>query len=289
MAQPQLTLKIFQAQSESMTPGDYATTDFQIPDDYKIISGGARVNRRTSGNMLLSSYPALLNRWIASSKDQVFPEDKLPVDPTNIDVWVTTIYDPDDEWDVRIFQSDPTSPPRGHNPNVVASLPVTTDGLDQYVLTGGGARSYTANDGASQGNFLTASCPDPTYRNWIAASQDHRKADPERLDSYAIGLRWNLGNLDGALALEILVLSPKTGPAGHVPGIAPMPPGYILLGGGAQATPVSGTGNFLTSSAPTNDGQSWYASSEDHAVPAPATLTVYAIGVRQQSWMTFET
>lgn len=52
--------------------------------------------------------------------------------------------------------------------------------------------------------------------------------------------------------------------------------GYVLIGGGASASPDA----LLTSSAPLLDGKSWSASSKDHQYPSNHQLSVYAIGLK---------
>jgi hypothetical protein len=54
---------------------------------------------------------------------------------------------------------------------------------------------------------------------------------------------------------------------------------YTVIGGGAKVN-SNPEGNFLVASAPMSNA--WFASSKDHDVVSPATITAYAIGIRTQ-------
>src|SRR5262249_34324578 len=97
-----------------------------VPRGFKIIGGGAFIDRVEPSNFLTASYPFDRETWFAAGKDHEVDS------PASITAFAAAIHDPDDVWDVQIFSG--TSAALSH-PKAIVSLP---DGTD-YVLTGGGA------------------------------------------------------------------------------------------------------------------------------------------------------
>jgi len=225
-----------------------------VPTGYKIIGGGAHVEYQGPGNMLTASYPAGSSTWVARSKDHEEPS------PARLEAWAVALYDPNDEWDVRIVSA--TSSPASH-PVASVTLP------DGYTMTGGGAVAHWT----SNGSLLTASYPQSS-RSWQARSKDHIKPDPAALTVYVIGIRPR----NGASPPENFIVKSQSARLSHPNTTATLPAGYLLVGGGA-AVDWQGAGNLLTASYP-DGGDGWIAFSKDHLVADPAVITAYAIGVR---------
>jgi len=96
-----------------------------VPEGYKLLCGGALDNWKGSANMLTASFPESDNTWRGSGKDHV------DGDPANISAFALAVYDPDDIWEARIFQSRPSS---------TSAHPEQEVGVDPgYVMVWGGA------------------------------------------------------------------------------------------------------------------------------------------------------
>ncbi|MBD1903371.1 hypothetical protein NDI44_22860 [Trichocoleus sp. DQ-A3] len=141
-----------------------------------------------------------------------------------------------------------------------------------YRVLGGGA---TVNwDG--QGNLLTSIYPDGD-RVWVATSKDHKEASPASITGYCIAGRMKDGTpIPGD---DYLIVRQDSVPANHPSTEVVLPSGWILVGGGARANWTS-YGSLLFASYP-GGGNSWMASAKDHISPDIATVSAYAIGVKQ--------
>jgi hypothetical protein len=282
MPTPELVIRPFTASPAQKQIGRSPITTYNAEAGWKIIGGGARVNWKTTGSMLLSSYPEFQGRWIATSADNVFHQhdggpdsDGMPYDDrADIDVYVLAIYDPGDVWEVQIKQSDPGSP-AGEINQELATLDQPNDRLSRFTLTGGGARSYGYQ------NYLTASFP---YQDssWSAKSKSHRFPNASRLEAFAIGLRYKKAKFDLESLGDHEVVSPVDE---HPRTLSSVPSGYILTGGGAFAL-WSGAGNLLTSSAPINDGLTWEAQSKSHVTNSPCRIISFACGIKWKNGIT---
>lgn len=251
---PPIALRTF---SSTGNPASHPVAEVEVPSEYKIIGGGARVNWTGSGNLLTSSYPATLQRWVATSKDH---REK---DPATITVWAVAIHDPADQWEVRVFQQTST---QANHPSASVSVP------SDYTMTGGGAQVHWTG----AGNLLTASFPAGPHR-WEARSKDHGDPSPATITVYAIGVRAR----NGATFPETRVFHNESVSRQHPNSTVEVEDGYILLSGGALVN-WTGLGNLLYASWPAGDG-SWTAASKDHQWASPATITVYAIGFKNGS------
>jgi len=248
---PALSVRLFSLTSSLETHPEARVT---VPAGYKIISGGAHVDYQDPGNLLTASYPDGPSAWVVRSKDHVQPS------PARVEAWAVALYDPNDEWEVRVVSA--TSSPAAH-PAVSATLP------PGYTMTGGGAQVHWTG----AGNLLTASYPQ-SPRSWEAKSKDHTRSDPAALTVYVIGIRPR----NGAPPPESSIFSAQSGRENHPTSTASIPSGYLLVGGGAEVN-WQGAGNLLTASYPNNAG-GWIAASKDHLVADPSVITAYAIGVR---------
>lgn len=243
--------------SATSTLAAHPQVEVDVPAGYKIIGGGALDSWSSTGgpgNLLTASYPQGMNTWFAAGKDHEFSS------PSTITGFALAIADPHDEWEV--FIASETAGPNAH-PTAVATLPFG------YVLTGGGA--FVNWSGA--GNLLTASFPNGDM-SWEARSKDHDISDPASITAYAIGLKHRTHKIK-----VVNTVQNATGDdAPHPTATVCLGPGWALSGGGALDN-WNGAGNLLSASYP--QGACWHAEGKDHNDPSPATMTSYAIGIRQ--------
>jgi hypothetical protein len=237
----------------------YPTTQVDVPVNYKIMGGGAKVNWTGAGAFLTASYPDGFQRWVATGKDHDIS------DPSSITVCALALFDPEDIWDVQIFENTSES---SHYPVAVVTVPA------DYTMVGGGARI----NWSGAGNLLTSSYPN-SPSSWEARGKDHIESSPATITVFAIGVRPKNGNQyqrfpetaqfcsDSALAQHIVSWSQAIDPE------------YILLSGGANIR-WSEPGSMLTASYPDSEN-SWSAGGKDHVYSSPSSLTVCVIGFKQ--------
>lgn len=151
--------------------------------------------------------------------------------------------------------------------------PSTTCTIESdFVLVGGGAE---VEGNVAPGALLTASYPNTSLTTWMASSKDHRLTYPHRLRAYAVGLKL-AGISPATLRGHMRLVASQSALAQHPSTTAALPPGFKLVGGGAQ-TVWSRQGLLLTSSYP--DGFQWVAEAKDHIVPEAGFVNAYAIGI----------
>ena len=270
------TIPIVTSASASSAP--IATVSVLVPGvtasgtgTLKLVGGGARTNYSGFGSLLTQSYPSSPTSWTAVAKDH------LSADPATITAYVVGINDPTDDWDVGIFQSQPSAV--ANHPSASASLPAG------YVLTGGGCVDNWVPTGA-MGNLLTASYPTlpppPAPPTWECRGKDHSVASPASLVAYVIGIRPKRAGIP----MPSVQITTATSAAADLPEVvAAAVPGAIVTGGGAAAAPTdpSGWGQLLTGTYPEINAAGavvgWHARSKDHAVVSPGTVTAYAINL----------
>jgi hypothetical protein len=245
-----LNVQLFTATS-GLAP--HPSVTLSIPNQFKIIGGGALDHWSGAGNLLTASYPKDIHTWYAAGKDHEIAS------PATITAFAIAIDDPHNEWDV-IIKSE-TSDPAPH-PQAEANLP------KGYVLTGGGA--FVDWHGA--GNLLTASFPN-SASSWEARSKDHDISDPAKITAYAIGLKPR----SASVHLKHIIKNATGSVQPHPTAQVCLDPGWILSGGGALDN-WNGAGNLLTASYP--QGVCWLAAGKDHKDPSPASITAYVIGIR---------
>jgi len=275
---PPIVLKPFH-QTSSKTA--HPRCSLRVDPGYKILGGGARVNCRydeTGGNLLTASYPQDNSTWVVQAKDHEVS------DPSDIDVWAIALHDPDDLWDVQIFQE--TTPPTAH-PTVKVDVP------EAYLMTGGGAQAHWSG----AGSLLTASFPSGNS-TWQASSKDHHLPDPCSLTAYAIGIRPKGSFVKGKPKAEMRSATSDlaTQPEAKVSA----PSGFMMTCGGALDL-WNGPGNLLTASYPTfasgGEAIGWTAKGKNHPTVTwvspggsgfqvlkpdlgpPARIQVFAIGI----------
>lgn len=146
----------------------------------------------------------------------------------------------------------------------------------EYVLIGGGA--WADYGTGREGALLTSSHPEnDMLQTWVAASKDHLKTQLHTLRVWAVGLRL-IGVSRQTLRANMSYTETTSTFVQHPQGTVSVPPGFLLVGGGARVN-WSGAGNLLFQSFPTSSTQ-WTARSKDHGQTSPATITVKAIGLR---------
>jgi hypothetical protein len=153
----------------------------------------------------------------------------------------------------------------------------TTVSVDSdFVLVGGGAEvSGMGNPGA----LLTGSYPDLNLTTWHAESKDHETPYAHYLRAYAIGLRLN-GVSSVQLRSYMVLVTQSSTRAQHPNAVAALPPGYLLIGGGARAN-WTGPGLLLTESYPSSF--QWVASAKDHQITEFGSVDAFAIGITSGS------
>jgi hypothetical protein len=168
---------------------------------------------------------------------------------------------------VEIFSN---SCPASNRPNPQVKVP------DKYKLLSGGAK-VTWN---GKGMLLTASFPE-SNNTWRALAKDHEASDSGELTVYAMALY----DPDGLW--EVKHFQATSAPEAHPHAEVNVESGFVMVGGGAEVH-WNGEGNMLTASYPileTRDSKTsntWKAQSKDHLESSPATITVYALGLRSK-------
>lgn len=139
-------------------------------------------------------------------------------------------------------------------------------GRGYKVISCGARVNYHGN-----GNMLTAIFP-TDHNTCVAAAKDHNLPDPASLEIWAMGL------YDPADAWQVQIFSASSSVAAHPTAQISVDPAYVMTGGGAQVK-YAGYGNMLTATYPLSENL-WVAESKDHLESDPASLIVYAIGIK---------
>ncbi|WP_368895085.1 hypothetical protein [Priestia megaterium] len=146
--------------------------EFSVPKGYKIIGGGA-YNDYYDGNLLppiISSYPQNINKWYAKTVNNVSEETSKCGN-------LICLYDPDDNWDVKIFS---TKSSLGTSPSVSVQVPA------DYIMTSGG---YETN--ADWLHLIQGSYP-KTKNTWEVISKNNPSIQSElTITAYAVGIKYN--------------------------------------------------------------------------------------------------
>ena len=223
-----------------------------VPEGYKLVGGGAKVDYEGSGSLLTESYPEG-RCWIASAKDHLSP------DPAIITSYAIGLQDTSNDWNVEVFSD---TGPRAQHPSAVVSIP------NRFAMTSCGGRI----NWRGSGNLLTAIIP-RTLNSCEVRGKDHVREDPATATVYAIGIAPN----NGSNPPETEIFSIEGPAAAHPEAVAAATGAYSVTGGGARAN-YTGTGSLLTSSYPSGNG--WFGSSKDHMRSDPSSITVFGISVK---------
>ena len=236
----------------------------RIPEEYKLVSGGARDNWAGGGNGNLLTASAPLNTsprdeltWMGRGKDH------HDASPATISVFAMGIYDNLNIWEVKQFEA--TGSPGSH-PSAEVTL------SNEFVAQGGVLVGGGADVG---GDKLLTSCYPKDKTTWAANATDPWNPGPGAMAVFAVGLRCTVEGVKIAIDINQL----KSRPANHPSETCSPRRGFVLSGGGALVDYGTGRGNFLTSTYPEND-QTWKVSSKDHGAGSIATITAYAIGLK---------
>lgn len=240
--------------AESGNPGNLSEAAACVPSGWKIIGGGASVKAGKVGGLLTASYPEG-NCWVGRSKAHEIQEQQ------RVQVVAIAIRDEANVWDVV---TDTATSGKESAPSMQVRL------RPGYVMTGGGARA----NWTGAGSLLTASFP-ATTEVWEARAKDHGVADPATVTAYVIGIRARRG------AQPISQIFTAQGAlASHPERDVTVAQGFVATGGGARVN-WTGAGNLLTESHPCcNTKTMWRAAAKDHKYPSPASLTVFAVGLK---------
>ncbi len=254
---PALVTRLFSSSSNAALIPEARLT---LPTGWKVLSGGANVNWQGAGNMLSACYPENERTFYAKSKAHKFK------DTATLDIYVIGLYDPKDEWDVKVWSK---------NSSVAQHPSATLSVADGYVMTGGGAFA----NWSKHGSLLTSSYP-LSSNTWTASSKDHAYAEAVTLTAYAIGIKPR----NGSVLPQQIIVANTSGVEQHPSSEVLLPNGYTLVGGGALVN-WKGQGNLLTGSFPNSNLRGWQAKSKDHIAYSPASLTAYAIGLKYQIYI----
>lgn len=229
----------------------------KVPDGYKILSGGAKVNTTGPGNLLFASYPQSTKEWQADAKEH------LASSTGTLEIGVISVYDPFDLLEVKIQESVASDS---------AAVPTAEiDVKSGYKLVGGGAKVTWDGDA---GNFLTASYPSDDGKKWIVKSKHHHYEGLATITTYAIGIKPKLE----AIKIDTMIKYKESSKAQKPETRLSEEYGYQLVGGGAKAN-YKGFGSLLTASYPETH-ESWFVKSQDHHKADSCTITAYAINMK---------
>jgi len=150
------------------------------------------------------------------------------------------------------------------------------------VILGGGAYVDWNSPGCSPanppGNMLTAMYPNNDGTVWTVASKDHELESEAIITAYSIVATMKDGS--PISADNYRVVSGTSAVVPHPTMQVDLPDGFVVVGGGARAN-YGGAGSLLFASYPTPDMRGWIGSAKDHDISDPASITVWAIGLRK--------
>lgn len=158
--------------------GEHPTTYVEVPEDYVVIGGGAKISGYGKwGALLTKSYPSQdLTKWYAESKDHI-KSDKHTLDVYAIGLKIKGITR--DQLKGQMIVTTATSS-KTNWPATQANLPA------EYTLIGGGA----AVNWSGQGALLVKSAPNGN--SWSVSGKDHKDSSPATITAYAIGIKPNI-------------------------------------------------------------------------------------------------
>lgn len=173
---------------------------------------------------------------------------------------------------LKRFESDALSnTPRVPHPQAQVYVP-----RGWKVLSGGADVRFFG-----PGQMLTKSYPilsGSTPVGWKVESKDHLQSDPGQIQAFAIAI-WDPNNV-----WDVTARYSYSAFAQHPATTAYLPPGYILVGGGASVL-WRGTGNLLVETYPSSS-TGWRSSSKDHLKVDSARIVSYAIGMKHRKGAT---
>lgn len=243
--------------------GQHPTTYVDVPSDYVLIGGGAKVsNVGDNGALLTQSYPSSdLTRWYGASKDHKKTSNhKLEVFAVGLKLKGIT----SDQLKQHMTIVSSTSS--------IASWPTTQVNLPSgYTLIGGGAKvNWTG-----EGSLLVKSIPNGNA--WAASGKDHISISPATITAYAIGIRPSItsfGDLEiSRESTSKWVSKLKTDITESIDS------DWLVTCPGGEAT-FSGRGRMLTILHP--DFRSVTIGSSDHIYADSGNTALYMLKIRKK-------
>jgi hypothetical protein len=166
--------------SKMSDPDNIPTISVEVPSDFLLTGGGAKVIWKGLGNLLTASFPADKQTWEARAKDH------MGTSPAALTAYA-----------IGIRPKNGGHLPKSHifvgTGSVVAQPSHSVKLGNGYVLTGGGA----LDNWTGSGNLLTATYPRDS-QTWVGEGKDHGSSDPSSITVYAIGI--NMDDTDGWVA-----------------------------------------------------------------------------------------
>lgn len=269
-----MTLACFR---ESFPEEQHFRRSLQLPAGYKILSGGARTLEQKAGNFLVSSYPSCdpaTGRWAWHAQ----MKDIQNASPERHEIAVIALFDPDNQWDVRLFEKQ----------SLVADLhnSLVAGENTGYVITGGGAQIDTFSSAALTAcGFIRdpAAGEGRVLSGFAASSRWCQVPAAHRLKVLAIGvLPSNGSHLESYYQVETFASAAHHNHClQYAPKVLTPLLGSGLIGGGACTTPA--VRNFLTGCCPLIDSngnvEGWQALSKDHIESDPTGMVMVGVGL----------
>jgi len=204
---------------------EYNSLSTTADKDYKIISGGAWLDKNSS-DFLTASYPdfhnGVINAWQATSHDCKIKT----ASGSELVGYAIGVHDPAELLSVYCDSAD------GANPIVGADTAVQTLSSG-YVLTGGGCQTSTNRN---EPRYLTGSYPKclegKTYNSWVADGHDYGYESSATLKAWAIGIR--LQDTTTNATISHRVIKQEGGLQSHGTSIAVLGGQASIAGGGVQ-------------------------------------------------------
>lgn len=259
---PDLTLRRFESKAiQDQSPSENPSASVQMPHGFKVVSGGAILHYHGAGELLYSSEPQLNSNEVPIGWS-VRGRYHIHKDKGEIQAFANAIYDPADEWDVKVVSSISTT---ASHPATVATLPA------DYTLLGGGGKVHFRGKGS-----MLVSCRPVGSHGWEAAAKDHLVGDKGEVQAFAIGIK---NKIDVQRKIETVTLMETSGTAAHPSQCMFASNGQVFSSVGA-AVSKGGAGNMLVNMFVVRNGTEVCSSAKDHLVSDPQQITVFGIQVK---------
>eukprot|EP01113_Clastostelium_recurvatum_P011764 TRINITY_DN16025_c0_g1_i2.p1 TRINITY_DN16025_c0_g1~~TRINITY_DN16025_c0_g1_i2.p1 ORF type:complete len:516 (+),score=146.12 TRINITY_DN16025_c0_g1_i2:60-1607(+) len=188
-----------------------------VPAGYKVVGGGGSIgfaNLGSGGSQLAASYPIDETTWEAKGRTHT-----ADAGPFNLVVWAFAIFDPNNEYEVKIFtESDTSAATTGSALGALISDPA-------FALSGGGVNTD---------HFVQATFP-AEFNQWSATwTTDPLRGQPTVAAAwsvYAVGVR----SRSSARTVTSTVRSANGSGSGAASATATVPAGFFVSGGGIQS------------------------------------------------------
>jgi hypothetical protein len=150
------------------------------------------------------------------------------------------------------------------------------------VILGGGAYVDWDGPGANfmprDGNLITGMFPSDDGATWTVSAKDHQSYSPASVVAYCIVAQKRDKT---PIPKEYYKIVSQTSDVAHHPTQeVNLPTGFSIVGGGVRAN-YKGHGSMVYASNPTPELDGWVGCARDHRESDPASITVWAIGLKQ--------